>query len=110
MKTARITRAGARRAPAKTCSRSRSRPSRPGRRASGTATTTETGTAEAAGLARSAIRLLVLRVVHDPASLPADTVEAARRPPRHVGMVHGHGDLGELPLGHEVDARPVDRG
>src|SRR2546421_4388307 len=61
MKTARIMRAGARRTPAKTCSRSRSRPSRLGRRASGTATTTETGTAEAAGLACSAI-CVALRV------------------------------------------------
>src|SRR2546428_3553161 len=62
MNSVRITSAGARSTPARMCSRSRSRPSAPGRRAASTATMTETGTAEAAGLARRAICVPLLRV------------------------------------------------
>src|SRR5215467_9326895 len=36
--------------------------------------------------------------------------EAASRSLRHVRVVHRLGDLGELPLGDEVNARAVDRG
>src|SRR2546430_2506668 len=40
--------------------------------------------------------LLVFGVFQARAPLTANSVEAARGPPRHVGMVHGLGDLGEL--------------
>src|SRR5215470_15221361 len=60
MNSVRIKSAGARSTPARMCSRSSSRPSPPGRRAFGTATTTGTGTAGT--LTRRAISLGVLRV------------------------------------------------
>src|SRR5215471_7244387 len=53
--------------------------------------------------------LLVLRVLHDRAPLTADRVEPARRPARHLGVVHGLGDVRELPLRDEVDAGAIDR-
>src|SRR5881397_107057 len=54
--------------------------------------------------------LLVLRVLHDGVPLTADRVEAAGRTPGHVAVIGDLGNVGELPLGHEVDAGAVDRG
>src|SRR2546425_7275366 len=53
--------------------------------------------------------LLVLGVLHDGTSLPADIVEAPARALRHLAVARDLGDVGELPLGDEVDARSVDR-